>query len=154
MRRGLLTLSAAAGLAAAALAPAASGSAGPSAASVAVRPAVGGPHSAFTVSVRIPAQTGTVGTFHRSDVLSAGGPNRPGCVSSARVVLAPAPAGSTVRVRLVPGHRPAHWCAGTFRGVIMETQSVTCGGGGTRLACPMVMIRPQTIGRFRFVVRG
>ncbi len=153
MRRSLLKLGAAGALSAALLAVPGAGAAA-TAAAVGVRPGVGGPHSAFTVSVPIPAQTGTLGTLHRSDILSAAGPRRPGCVSTARMALAPAAAGSVIRVRLVPGRRPARWCAGTFRGVITETQSVTCGGGGIRLACPMLMIRPRTIGRFRFVVRG
>lgn len=151
MRRCLLILPVTLGALAVLVAGAAASTA-PGQATVHVRPFRGGPRTAFTVSVRIPTQTGTFGQFHRSDVLSVGGPRRPGCVSSARMVLPAATAGSTVRARLVPGHRPAHWCAGTFRGVIMETQSVICGGS-PHLVCPLVLIRPQTIGRFRFVVR-
>ncbi len=116
-----------------------------------VRPVIGGPRSAFTVSLRIPAQTGTIGQVHRSDSLTATGPRRGGCVSSVQTVLPAAPAGSTVRVRLVPRRR-RHWCTGTFHGVIIESQSITCGGAPTT-ACPLLMIRPQTIGRFRFRVR-
>jgi hypothetical protein len=117
-----------------------------------VRPGTGGPRSAFAVSLRIPAQTGTFGQFRRSDELSATGPSGSGCVSHVTMVLPAAPAGSTVRLRLVPGHSPAHWCAGTFHGKIMESQTVVCGAN-PKIACPMVMIRPQMIGRFRFAVR-
>jgi hypothetical protein len=116
-----------------------------------VRPSIGGPRSAFTVTLRIPAQTGTIGQVHRSDLLTASGPRRTGCVSSVQTVLPAAPAGSMVRVRLAP-RRGRHWCTGTFHGVIIESQSITCAGGPTA-ACPMVMIRPQTIARFRFRVR-
>jgi len=123
-------------------------------ASVRVHPATGGPRTAFTITVRIPAQTGTSGVFRRSDTVTATGPSRKGCAASAEAPLPAAAAGSTVRVRMVPGRRSAHWCTGTFRGVVTQSQSTTCGGGGSpHLACPMLMIRPQTIGRFRFRVR-
>jgi hypothetical protein len=121
-------------------------------AAVHVRPATGGPRTAFAVSVRIPAQTGTFVGFRRSDSLSASGPSGPGCVGSTEMPLPAAAAGSTVHVRVAPGRR-SHWCAGTFHGVITESQSARCGGPPQQIACPMIMIRPQTIGRFRFVVR-
>ena len=121
-------------------------------ATVHVHPSTGGPRTAFTVSVRIPAQTGTFGQFRRSDSLTATGPSGRGCVASAETALPPAAAGSTVQVRVAPGHRPARWCTGTFHGVITESQTIRCGGP-PQIACPMIMIRPETIGRFRFGVR-
>jgi hypothetical protein len=121
-------------------------------AAVHVRPATGGPRTAFAVSVRIPAQTGTFVGFRRSDSLSASGPSGKGCVGSTEVPLPAAAAGSTVHLRVAPG-RGSHWCAGTFHGLITENQSARCGGPPQQIACPMIMIRPQTIGRFRFVVR-
>jgi hypothetical protein len=69
------------------------------------------------------------------------------------MALPAAAAGSTVRARLVPGHVGGRWCTGTFRGVITQTVSVTCGSGPA-VACPMLVIAPQTIGRFHFRVRG
>jgi hypothetical protein len=118
-----------------------------------VQPSVGGPRSAFTVSLRVPQQTGTSAGVRRTDTLTATGPSRPGCVSSAEQPLRAATAGSTVRVRLVPGGRSAHWCAGTFHGSIVESQTVRCGPPLAQILCPQIMIRPQTIGRFRFDVR-
>ena len=122
-------------------------------ATVHVRPSIGGPRTGFEVSVRIPAQTGTYAGFDRSDSLTATGPRGAGCVAVTETVLPSAAAGSTVRVRVIPGHRPAHWCTGTFHGVITESQSVDCGPPNAQIACPMLVIRPRTIGRFRFVVR-
>ena len=118
-----------------------------------VHPSVGGPRTAFTVSVRIPTQTGTFGQLRRSDSLTVTGPSHRRCVGSASMLLPARAAGSTVRLRLVPGRRPAHWCTGTFHGVVTESQTVQCGGPPQQIVCPMLMIRPQTIGRFRFVVR-
>ena len=118
-----------------------------------VQPAVGGSRAAFTVSLRLPSQTGTSGDVRRTDTLSATGPSRPGCVSSAAVPLRAAAAGATVRTRLVPGRRSAHWCTGTFHGTVVESQTVPCGPPMAQILCPMIMIRPQTIGRFEFVVR-
>jgi hypothetical protein len=118
-----------------------------------VRPATGGPHSVFTVSLRIPTKAGTSGQDHRTDSLTVTGPHRSGCVSRAAIVLPAGAAGSSVRVRLVPGRLGGRWCAGSFQGVVTETQSVICGPNPAR-ACPLVMIAPQTIGRFRFRVRG
>jgi hypothetical protein len=149
----LLILSAAvAGLALLAAVPfaGASGSA-PSPSAAHVRPSQGGPRTAFTVTVRIPAQTGTIGQFRRFDSLSVTGPSRRGCVGSAERPLPARAAGSIVRLRLAPGRR-AHWCTGTYHGLVTQSQTVTCGGG-PQMACTMMMIRPQTIGRFRFVVR-
>jgi hypothetical protein len=41
------------------------------------------------------------------------------------------------------------WCAGTFHGRVVMTERLLCGP--PRL-CPMLMIRPQTVARFRFKV--
>ena len=154
MRRVLLILSAAIAVLAGLLAVPIAGASGTSSTNpVHVHPSTGGPRTAFTVSVRIPAQTGTFGQLRRSDSLTVTGPSRRGCVGSTEMPLPARAAGSTVRLRLVPGHRPSHWCMGTFRGVVTESQSVQCGGPPQQIVCPMLMIRPQTIGRFRFVVR-
>lgn len=117
-----------------------------------VRPAAGGPRSAFTVRLRIPTQTGTFGQFRRMDSLAVTGPRHKGCASNMEMGLPAAAAGSTVRVRLVPGRPGGHWCTGTFHGVITETQSIVCGGTPAR-ACPMLMTAPRTLARFRFRVR-
>jgi hypothetical protein len=130
----------------------ATGSSTASPAAVHVHPSIGGPRTAFAVTVRIPAQTGTFVGFRRSDSLTVSGPSRRGCVARTEMALPAGAAGSTVRVRVTPGHPSGHWCTGTFHGVVTETQTITCGGD-PQLACPMIMIRPQTIGRFRFAVR-
>jgi hypothetical protein len=118
-----------------------------------VHPATGGPHSAFTVSLRIPTTTVTSGQYRRTDSLTVTGPHRTGCVWRAAIGLPAGAAGSTVRVRLVPGRLGGHWCAGSFQGVVTESQSVFCGPNPAR-ACPLAVVAPQTIGRFRFRVRG
>ena len=91
MRRGLPILSLAVlvvpALAAASIAAGGTGgaaaqsntvSASETLAPVHVRPARGGAQTAFTISLRIPAQTGTVGQFRRMDSLRATGPQRMG----------------------------------------------------------------------------
>ncbi|HWD76073.1 MAG TPA: hypothetical protein VG371_13100 [Solirubrobacteraceae bacterium] len=165
MRRGLLIVSSALlGILAlvAPIAAAVAGATNPSPAGhaadtaltpVHVRPATGGPRSAFAVSLRIPTTTGTSGQYRRTDSLTVTGPRRTGCVWRAAMGLPAGAAGSTVRVRLVPGRLGGHWCAGRFQGVVTESQSVICGPNPAR-ACPLVMIASQTIGRFRFRVRG
>jgi hypothetical protein len=118
-----------------------------------VRPSTGGPRTRFSVSFRAPAQTGTIGQVRRWDVLTATGPSRARCVSHVQMTLPASAAGSTERARLVPGSGTAHWCTGTFGGVIRQTVTTICGGGGAKLMCPMLLIHPRTVGRFRFVVK-
>jgi hypothetical protein len=152
VRRVLLILSPVAAVAAILVAVPMAAATSAQTAAVHVRPSTGGPRTAFSVTVRIPSQTGTFVGFRRWDSLSAGGPSGKGCVASTEMPLPAAAAGSTVRVRVAPG-RGSHWCAGTFHGVITQSESARCGGPPQEIACPMLMIRPQTIGRFRFVVR-
>src|SRR5579884_927790 len=115
-----------------------------------VGPARGGPHTRFTVSLRVPAATGPASGVRRTDAVWVTGPRRSGCLSVAQGTLPVAAAHQLVRVRLAPGIGQ-RWCAGTFRGVVTQTISVVCGPP-REFACPMVMIAPQTIGRFRFHV--
>ncbi|HET8979377.1 MAG TPA: hypothetical protein VFN87_14530 [Solirubrobacteraceae bacterium] len=120
--------------------------------SVRLQPGAGGPRTTFTVSFRRRAQTGIQGGVSRRDSVIVFGPRRSRCVSTAEMGTPTGAAGTMVHVRLAPGRLGGRWCAGTFRGEIEETVSVLCRPGPAR-ACPMVMIAPQTIGRFRFRVR-
>lgn len=120
---------------------------------VAVHPGAGGPGTTFAISLRIPSPTGTEGVIRRRDTLSVSGPGAAGCISSAVLTLPDAAGGTMVRMRLNPSRLGGHWCVGLFRGAVVETQSAVCGPGPAR-ACPLLMIRPQTIARFRFRVRG
>ena len=116
-----------------------------------VRPGTGKPTSAFSVSLKLPAATGLSGGLQRSDSVAVSGPHHSGCVSSASMTLPSDPAGTTVDARLAPKHFGGHWCMGTFRGTVTETQTVQCGPVEARV-CPQIVIAPETIGRFRFRV--
>jgi hypothetical protein len=120
-----------------------------------VAPANGGPRTIFTVSLRNPAQTGTIGTVVRSDALSVSGPHRSGCVGSGGMTLPAAAANQVVRVALSAGRmgngRARTWCTGTFLGSIIQSTRFMCGPP-QQLVCPMLEVRPQTIATFSFRV--
>jgi hypothetical protein len=115
-----------------------------------VSPATGGPHAVFRLRFRIPAATGTVGSFRRVDTLSISGPPRRGCVSDFTKVLAPAQTGARLRVKLDPSRLGGRWCAGSFQGQIVQNQSIVCQP--QEGACPLLVIAPQTIASFAFRV--
>ncbi len=66
-------------------------------------------------------------------------------------------AGSQVRETLKPAGHGGIWCAGTFRGRIVEYLSPICqpikGSATVAIVCPDIVVAPQTIGRFSFRVK-
>jgi hypothetical protein len=120
-----------------------------------VTPGTGGPRTTFKLSFRMPAQTGTVGSLQRSDMVEVAGTHHPGCVWSGQMALPSAAARQVVRVALTPGKVSTPggktWCAGTFRGSIVQTERARCMPPDL---CPLLEIRPQTIAHFTFKVRG
>jgi hypothetical protein len=119
-----------------------------------VSPGTGGPRTTFTLSFRSPVQTGTVGSLRRSDMVEISGTHHPGCVWSGQMALPATVGQQLMRVSLTPrkmgGAGAGPWCAGTFRGSIVQSEHIICG---PLELCPMFEIRPQTIAHFTFKVR-
>src|SRR6201999_948619 len=90
---------------------------------VSMAPGSGGPRTTFKVSFRAPAQTGRVGSLDRSDTIDVQGTHHPGCVWSGEMAVPSVARGRLVHVSLSPAklsRGATHWCAGTFRGTIVE----------------------------------
>jgi hypothetical protein len=125
---------------------------GPTETHVSVKPPSGGPRTTFRLSFRVADATGTSGFLRRSDALIVTAPNRPGCISRVTLTLSSAQAGARRRIMLDPSRLHGIWCAGTFLGAIIESQTVVCRPA---MACPDFEVAPRTIARFRFqVTRG
>jgi hypothetical protein len=118
-----------------------------------VTPGTGGPRTTFKLSFRSPGQTGAVGSLRRSDMVEVAGTHHPGCVWSGQMALPTMAAQQLMRVSLTPGKvsptGAGTWCAGTFRGSIVQTQRFLCMPPDL---CPLLEIRPQTIAHFTFKV--
>ncbi len=117
--------------------------------SVSVKPGTGSARTRFVVGFRAALSTGP--SLHNVYRVSATGPSHGGCQSSGAVPVPPTKAGSVVRVALAPS-RSAGWCAGTYRGEVWDIISEPCPVGR---ACPVILPRPQVVGKFTFrVARG
>ncbi len=116
-----------------------------------VTPGVGHPQTSFALRFRIPVATGTFGSVIRRDTLSVSGPRHAGCVSSVATTLRFAKRGTRMKVTLKPERRGGSWCAGQFRGQIVQRVVIRCTSGPAR-ACPYLLVAPLTIARFRFRV--
>ncbi|HEY6524773.1 MAG TPA: hypothetical protein VIY10_13430 [Solirubrobacteraceae bacterium] len=119
-----------------------------------VSPGTGGPRTTFTLSWRNPAQTTTEEAPRRSETVQISGPRHSGCVSSGQLTVQPAAVQQVMRLSLTPRRMSATatrtWCTGTFHGSILQTQRFACAPPHL---CPLIEIRPQTIGRFTFRVK-
>ena len=120
-----------------------------------VAPGTGGPRTTFALSFRSPVKTGQMGSVHRAQMVEVQGTHRRGCVWSGQMAVPAAAARQLVHVSLTPTHMTSiasarTWCAGTFQGSIVQSEHFECAPPNL---CPMIEIRPQTIGRFTFTVR-
>ena len=116
-----------------------------------VSPSIGKPTTHFVVRFRAPSATGT--TLHRRYELYASATKRSHCTSSVADAIGATSVGSHVRMTLKPARTGGRWCRGKFHGRIVEYISVVCQPTGAAIACPEVVIAPQTIGRFTFRVK-
>jgi hypothetical protein len=82
--------------------------------------------------------------------VSVKAPERRGCISSLTVGVGARAAHALVKLRLSPGSGHS-WCPGRFHGQVVQYQSVVCGPP-QMVVCPLLVIAPQTIARFRFRV--
>lgn len=114
-----------------------------------VSPTAGKPTTKFVVRFRAPSATGA--TLHRRYELYASGARGSRCTSSTSKAIGPTSVGSHVRLTLKPTGRAGTWCAGKFRGRIVEYITTACLPLRSAINCDIV-IAPQTIGRFSFTV--
>ena len=114
-----------------------------------VRPAVGSPRTAFTVTFRAPQRTGGFPAGGPRYELSASGPSRRGCASSYSTVVGPTSKGQRVAVRLAPPAPQRSWCRGKYAGRLFEILTPQCA---PRELCPM-FIAMMDLGEFSFRVR-
>jgi hypothetical protein len=99
------------------------------------------------VTFTAPEQTGLVsGTVRRYQVGAATSQQR-GCVATAAKSVGASRAGARVSTTLTPvGGR---WCAGTYRGKIIETMTPRCEAGKL---CPAFVGVLRVVGTFKFRV--
>ena len=114
-----------------------------------VKPAVGSPRTAFTVTFRAPQQTGGFPAGGPRYELSASGPSRKGCASSYSTVVGPTRKGQRVAVRLAPPAPQRSWCRGSYAGRLFEILTPRCA---PRELCP-AFIAWMVLGDFSFRVR-
>ncbi len=121
---------------------------------VSVTPARGGVHTNFTLRFVIPAATGITGAINVSDDVTVSGHGHVGCIGETELPLHSAPASTAFRITLNPAHLNGQWCSGTFTGVLIQRETSLCQPGPvqTAIACPLYVLAPQVIGRFRFTV--
>ncbi len=112
-----------------------------------VTPGAGRPSTHFTLRFRSPDRTGRVGSIRRTDRLIISGPRQRDCISSVNLKIIPVSQGARVKIALRPG-LGAGWCAGRFRGRIVETEALICPGTCAGPSIPP----PRTIARFSFRV--
>jgi hypothetical protein len=121
---------------------------------VRVSPRRGGIGTTFVLRFTIPDATGTNGDADVSDELEVSGHGHAGCVGAANVPLRSAPAHAAFKVALGPKHLNGDWCPGAFTGSLVERQTSICPPlpVGARIVCPLYVVAPRVIGRFRFTV--
>lgn len=118
---------------------------------ITMKPSTGRAHTHFVISFTAPQRTtGGIGML-RSYEISAQGPTRHGCQSSAFATVGAKRNGARVSAKLIPTGR-SPWCAGAFHGRIVETTRPLCGPPA-RL-CPLYLAVVRTIGKFTFHVRA
>lgn len=121
---------------------------------VSVSPGRGGVHTKFTLRFAIPAATGITGAINVSDYVTVSGQGHAGCIGETELPLHSAPAHTAFTITLNPSHLNGHWCSGTFTGALMQRETSVCQPGPVQAAivCPLYVLAPQVIGRFRFTV--
>jgi hypothetical protein len=119
---------------------------------VTVKPGSGTPQTHFAFSFRVPAATGTSGSVVRTDTFSVSGPRGAHCQSRVTRALRPAKKGKRVRLTLRPAKGGSGWCAGQWRGTVVQSEVLRCNLGPPRV-CPELVVAPRTIASFRFSVK-
>jgi hypothetical protein len=88
-----------------------------------------------------------------SDTITVQGPHRSGCMGTVDRRLRAAAADTAFTVALNPSRTNQHWCAGRFKGELVQTETYHCPGGPpAAIACPLFLVAPRTLARFSFRV--
>jgi hypothetical protein len=120
---------------------------------VRVSPGRGGVHTSFVLRFAIPSATGTSGAINVSDYISVRGLSRAGCVGQLEQPLPVARAHTSFRIALNPSHLNQKWCGGRFNGELVQRTTNVCGGGPpAQIVCPLFVVAPRVLSRFRFTV--
>ena len=114
---------------------------------VTVKPGSGTPQTRFAFSFRVPVATGRFGTLVRTDTLTVSGPRAAHCQSRVTRTLKPARKGARAKLTLRPAK--AGWCAGGWRGTVVQSESFRCNPTAGRV-CPELVVAPRVIASFRF----
>lgn len=117
-----------------------------------VKPGSGTPQTHFAFSFRVPTTTGRSGLLVVTDRFSVSGPHGAGCQSSVARNLRPANKGTRVKLTLRPAKGRGGWCAGKWRGTVVQSEFFRCSPG-PRKVCPELVVAPRTIARFSFRVK-
>jgi hypothetical protein len=112
-------------------------------------PKAGSPDTHFTLRFKAPDRTGKVGDIRRTDHVYVSGPHGGGCESSLTFTLKAAKRHARRRVVIKPKPAGALWCVGSYRGRIVEAETLICHGVCAGPALPV----PRTIARFTFRVK-
>jgi len=128
-----------------------SGLAGARGVSVQVTPAVGGPGTIFVVSFTAPVRTGVIGSIRlRNEFTATSSSASRGCLGHVSAPVPDARRGQRVRVRLDPKALGGRWCAGRYRGSVLELQTAVCPRG---TMCPTYVRLVGSVARFSLIVR-
>jgi hypothetical protein len=116
-----------------------------------VSPSPGSPSTVFVLTFRTPQRTGSNGSSHRHDLVTASAPKgAAGCLTSINVRVPDAPSGALVRVSLDPRKLGGSWCPGTYHGRFEELQGPACRPGKL---CPTHLVMRGIVGRFTLHVK-
>jgi hypothetical protein len=120
---------------------------------VRVSPRRGGVHTNFVLRFAIPNATGTAEDLNVSDYITVQGPTHAGCVGQVEQPLHSAKAHTAFKVTLNPSHLNQSWCAGRYSGQLVQRTTTVCRGGPpAQIACPLFVLAPRVLSRFRFTV--
>jgi hypothetical protein len=139
-------------LAMAAAAPVALGAGKGGGVPIRVSPGTGGIHTNFVLRFSIPDASGITGDVDVADSVSVTGEGHRGCVGEAELPLRSAPAGTAFKLTLNPSHLDGHWCTGRFSGALVERRTTICAPVPEQIVCPLYVVAPRVLGRFRFTV--
>jgi hypothetical protein len=120
---------------------------------VSVAPPIGTQKTRFIVGFRAPSATVSSASMRSHYQVYASTARGKRCSSSVSRAVGPTAKGAQVRLTLRPGGTHHVWCAGRFRGRVIEVINTLCRPL-TQIACPAIEIAPVTIARFSFRVVG
>ncbi len=117
----------------------------------AVAPSIGTRKTAFVVRFRASSATAGSTNLHRRYEAFVSGAHGRRCTTHASAGTGVTDKSGLLSVTLRPTGRRHVWCAGRFRGRVVEFATITCRPLA-QIVCPAIEIMPVTIARFGFRV--